>query len=302
MVARLPIAKGKRILCETPFFTASSSFSGEVIESDVVTKLKALPKKQQRQFLSLHNNFPGRYPFSGIVKTNALSCGPNSELCGVYPTICLINHSCLPNAHNNWNSDTQSETIHALRFIRSGEEITISYNNEGGSKSRRAKLKEHFGFDCTCVVCSLPDLERGKSDSRRLEIEQLDNAIGNPLRMMTAPSDGLADCQKLLCLLEEEYERSAEALKARLYYDAFQICITHGDEARASNFAEKAYKSRIFCEGEDSPLTAKSKRFKDNPSAHPNFGFSRAWKTSLRSTPTGLDPNGYEKWLWARAG
>jgi hypothetical protein len=265
------------------------------MEGDNVVKLKLLPKEQQREFLRLHNNFPGQYPFSGIVKTNALPCGPDSAIGGLYPTICLVNHSCLPNAHNNWNSDSQNETIHALRFIRSGEEITISYNKEGSFKSRRSRLKECFGFECTCVVCSLPETERRKSDARRLAIETLDNAIGDPMRVLMMPSDSLADCHKLLRLLEEEYECSAEALKARLYYDAFQICITHSDEARASGFTEKAYKSRILCEGEDSPLTKKMKNFKEKPAAHPNSGLSGAWKTSTGSIPTGLSPDDFDR-------
>ncbi len=46
---------------------------------------------------------------------------------------------------------------------------------------------------------------------------------------MSKPSDCLADCHSLLLLLEEEYDGSAYALIARLYYDAFQISITHGD-------------------------------------------------------------------------
>ncbi len=130
--------KGKRILCEKPLFTTPNMSPRSVMEGNIVTKLKALSKTEQRQFLSLHNNFHGQYPFSGIVKTNALPCGPDSVMGGVYPTICLINHSCLPNAHHNWNSDERCETIHAIRYIKAGEEITISYDKGGPSDSRRS--------------------------------------------------------------------------------------------------------------------------------------------------------------------
>jgi hypothetical protein len=51
-----------------------------LIESDIAAKLKALSKTKQRHFLSLHNNFPSKHPFSGIVKTNALPCGPDSAI------------------------------------------------------------------------------------------------------------------------------------------------------------------------------------------------------------------------------
>jgi hypothetical protein len=150
LVARFNIAKGKRILEEEPLFTTSNLLPISLMESNIATKLKSLSKTEQRQFLSLHNNFPGKNPFSGVVKTSALPCGSDSVIGGIYPTICLINHSCLPNAHNSWNNDTQCETIHAIRYIKSGEEITISYEGGGPSDSRRAHLKDAFGFDCRC--------------------------------------------------------------------------------------------------------------------------------------------------------
>ena len=268
------------------------------METSIAMKLKSLSKTEQRQFLSLHNNFPGKHPFSGVVKTNALPCGPDSVTGGIYPTACLINHSCLPNAHNNWNGDTKCETIHAIRFIKAGEEITISYDKGGSSDSRRTHLRDAFGFDCKCIVCSLPLPELQASDARRDQIQHLDEVIGAPNRLMNKPEDCLTDCHRLLQILEEEYHHGAGAHVARLYYDAFQISITHGDQARASIFAERAYKSRIVCEGEDSPETRRAKDLMDNPAGHRNFGFSMRWKTAVKTVPKGLDVGGFEKWLW----
>ena len=85
---------------------------------------------------------------------------------------------------------------------------------------------------------------------------------------------------------------------ARLYYDAFQISITHSDQARASVFAQRAYESRVICEGQDNPETQKMKKFMKNPAEHLNFGASTRWKTVKGLVPKGLDPEGSEKWLW----
>ena len=298
LVARFNIAKGKRILDENPLFTTPNLSPIGQMESNIAVKLKSLSKTQQRQFLSLHNNFPGKHPFSGIVKTNALPCGPDSMIGGVYPTICLINHSCLPNAHNNWNSDTDSETIHAIRCINAGEEITISYDKGGSSDTRRNHLKDAFGFDCNCSVCSLSLPELKISDARRLQIQHLDDAIGDPNRVMNRPDNCLGDCFSLLQSLEGEYHGGAGAAIPRLYYDAFQICITHGDQARASVFAERAHRSRVICEGEDSPETRKVKDLMKNPAGHRNFGASTRWRTAKGLVPKGLDAGGFEKWLW----
>jgi hypothetical protein len=300
LVARFNVEKGKRILSEKPLFITSNWSSMSQMESSLAGKLKALSKTEQRQFLSLHNNFPGKHPFSGIVRTNALPCGPDSEIGGVYPTICLINHSCLPNAHNSWNIDTKCETIHAIRFIKEGEEITISYDKGGLSDSRRAHLKTAFGFDCNCSVCILPPGDLQASDARRRQIQLLDEAIGDPERVMKNPDESLADCHALLQILEEEFKGSAGVLIARLYYDAFQISISHGDQARASAFADRGYRSRVMCEGEDSPETRRIKSLRDNPAQHRNFGASKRWKTAKGLVPKGLDTDEFEKWLWRR--
>lgn len=298
LIARFNIAEGKRIVCERPFFTVSSILPVDSLEHSIASKLRALSKSEQQQFFLLHNNFPGKHLFIGIVKTNALPCGPNSATGGVYPTVCLINHSCVPNAHHSWNSDLECETIHAVRYIEAGEEITISYDNGSPSGERHAHLKKAFGFDCSCSLCSLPLPGLRISDSRRHQIQLLDDAIGNPDRVMKCPGACLADCLSLLQVLKDEYQGNPGVLSARLYYDAFQISITHGDQARASVFAERAYKSRVLCEGDDSPETLKVKNLTKNPAGHRNFGVSMRWRTAKSQVPRGLSTDAFEEWLW----
>ena len=119
---------------------------------------------------------------------------------------------------------------------------------------------------------------------------------------MNRPADCLADCHSLLQVLEEEYNGGAGASIARLYYDAFQISITHGDQARASVFAARGQQSRVICEGEDSPETRKVKNLMENPAGHRNFGASTRWKTAKGLVPKGLDTGGFERWLWRQGG
>lgn len=298
LVARFHIPVGTRILCEKPLIIVQPKSPNE-LESILATKLKALSKAEQRTFLSLHNNHPGKRPFSGIVRTNALPCGSDSKVGGIYPTICLINHSCLPNSHNNWNSSAEHETIHAIRPIKAGEEITIPYDRGGPSAVRKAFLKTAFGFDCECAGCTLPPSEIQASDARRLRIQDLDANIGDPRRMMSNPEKSLGDCHSLLHVLKEEYGGGAGALIPRLFYDAFQISVAHGDLARASIFAEKAYKARVICEGEDSPATQRAKSLALKPTGHSSFGvYSMKWKTTRETISTGLDTAEFEKWLF----
>lgn len=116
---------------------------------------------------------------------------------------------------------------------------------------------------------------------------------------MSRPHESLRDCYSLLQVLEQEFDGYAGALIARLYYDAFHISIAHGDQARASMFAESAYRARVICEGEDSPETLRVKSLALKPADHSSFGvYSRKWQTTRESVPKGLDTVQFNKWLF----
>jgi hypothetical protein len=148
LVATSDIPQRTRILLEKPLFTVPAQPEA-FMNFYIFAKVKRLTKDEQRQFLSLHNSYRDKPIFRGIIETNALPCGPGSSTGAVYPNICLINHACDPNSYTSWNSDTSSQTVHALRNIKVGEEITISYYLPNKTfHERQAYLKEHFKFDC----------------------------------------------------------------------------------------------------------------------------------------------------------
>lgn len=116
---------------------------------------------------------------------------------------------------------------------------------------------------------------------------------------MSTPKESLGDCHTLLQVLEEEYGECVGVVSARVYYDAFQVSIAHGDEAWASVFAERARKTRMICEGEDSPETQRMQSLALKPASHSSFGLcSTKWKTTRNMVPKGLDTTQFEKWLW----
>ncbi|TGO82514.1 hypothetical protein BPOR_0815g00040 [Botrytis porri] len=96
----------------------------------------------------------------------------------------------------------------------------------------------------TRIICEKPLLK---------DIKNLDDAIGDPFRMKRNPQESLRDCYSLIQVLDQEFDGCA--LLASLYYDVFQTSIAHRDQARVSIFAERAYKARVICEGEDRPET-----------------------------------------------
>jgi hypothetical protein len=163
------ISKGTRILSEKPLFRIPRfGLEQPAIEKAITNKHNLLSQDDQRTFLSLHNNTPGAsYPLTGIAKTNALPLGTDASEGGLFPEASRINHACLPNCQYTQNDNIGEETIHAVRLISKGEEITISYTDKGPFESQRRSLKNLFGFDCTCELCSLPEIARAVSDDRQ---------------------------------------------------------------------------------------------------------------------------------------
>ena len=80
---------------------------------------------------------------------------------GIFPRLCMFNHSCLPNA-------TISQTVagsvrhlsaHTLLPIAAGEELCISYSEAkllNDRDARRAWLSQTYCFQCACILCRTP--------------------------------------------------------------------------------------------------------------------------------------------------
>ena len=76
----------------------------------------------------------------------------------VFTLISRFNHACVPNCHHEWNDALGMETVHAIRPIGKGEELSISYLMPAGRvyEQRQQLLSSKFGFTCGCAMCSLP--------------------------------------------------------------------------------------------------------------------------------------------------
>lgn len=296
LLASRSISRGSCIISEPPLFTTETLEDPATFEKDLGAIVRSLPKEGQRAFLSLHNNNPGKDPFSNIVRSNGYPLGPNSEVGGVFPLIARINHSCRPNAQHVWNEKLKREQVHAIRDLAAGDELTLSYSAGGPSKVRKQALKDHFGFDCACEVCSLPADELKVSDQRLEKAQKLDEGIGNPKRVKMLPEKVLNDCHALLEIYQQE--QIYDLRLPRLYYDAFQISAMHSDQARARLFAKRSREAREVCEGLDSAEVKNLKGLEEKPSSFENFGVTKKWKSAVDDVPSNLDDDAFERWLW----
>ncbi|KAG6304755.1 hypothetical protein E4U45_001152 [Claviceps purpurea] len=240
-----------------------------------------------------HNNTTERY--FDIFQTNCLPAGDVPETSAIFLEACRINHDCDHNALHQWNDNIKRHTVHAVRDIDKGEEITTSYIPYLRSREwRQRALKQSFGFTCSCRICSLPAYE---SEERDRKLEQISR-----LYQLCAAQSTTSSLMKLGYIYAQtcywiELGREDYGF-VESHEEAALLAITHGDLARGRVFAQKAASIWTTVFGSDSPRAIKWGALAQDPSLYITYGFSMTWKTAVGEAPEGLGPDDFEEWLW----
>ncbi|PPQ66612.1 hypothetical protein CVT26_009373 [Gymnopilus dilepis] len=181
-IATRDIKQGELVLREGPLFTIPKAIKGNPTEP-IMQKIIQLTGEEQEAFFNLsYVNFPEHLSPQAhvaqlalaIFQTNAVSTGP--EEVGIFPSMARLNHGCSSafNVVYMWRPEEQSLVVHALKDVKKGEELITTYTNTKKTRDqRRAFLQQHYGFHCTCAVCSLPDDLSKASDERLTTISSL---------------------------------------------------------------------------------------------------------------------------------
>ncbi|KAI1763410.1 hypothetical protein GGR53DRAFT_371330 [Hypoxylon sp. FL1150] len=151
------LSKGLRLYAENPLLRYESTFDAmEDIERsfeyfsffnqagftrlfagtlDVTPFIKTICQWSDRDVARV----PGR--LRQIVRFNSVEGQGTGCLLTIYSS--FLNHSCVPNAFLYWNDMRNTVTVHAIRNISKGEEVTISYFQEAvylNTLQRNARL------------------------------------------------------------------------------------------------------------------------------------------------------------------
>ncbi|TVY73285.1 SET domain-containing protein [Lachnellula suecica] len=306
LVATELIPKGTRILSEEPIITVHQKIVGNaqlgIASTSIREQVDALSEPHRRAFLSMHNIHEfesATEQHLGIFRTNALPADTDGG--GIFLNACRINHACDNNAQKHWNEKIKRNTVHTLRDIDEGEEITIYYLSiDMPHEARQQALQAKFGFTCTCRLCSLPAKESQKSDKRLSEIYRLDGLVGQGglMKIMSSPLQMLRYVDQRVRLYNEQ--RTEDAGLPRAFLDAAQIAITHGDLARGRIFTERAVSGWLTAHGDDSKEVIENKALAQDPRKLQLYGLSMKWETAVEDFPREFGPDDFEDWLWKR--
>ncbi|KAF8637089.1 hypothetical protein AX17_002994 [Amanita inopinata Kibby_2008] len=178
MFALADINPGDLILRERPmclFPIALSVGAINLTPDQLIEQLVSQLTPDTRQvFLSLANcKGKSHHNLRGILNTNALPAQAmpgsyNGVYGGVAHDLSRVNHSCTPNAIQRWCLIDMMFELRALRPIKKGEQVSITYLEPLQTRSqRRRELQAKYSFKCNCPICSLPQVESTRSDIRR---------------------------------------------------------------------------------------------------------------------------------------
>ncbi|KAJ6003540.1 SET domain-containing protein [Penicillium canescens] len=268
LVATINVRQGTRILCEEAAIRIPHNLDqlgSKKQQRYVCRQFNALTEQQRLAFLFLRNIYPYKTPaeqYIGIIRTNAFQIEDGETGGAVFLEASRINHACNNNAQKSWNENIKRHTVHALRDIK---KVKKSQNDE--------ILEEINHLDCLVGQHGL----EGILSSPLRTLRYLDREI--QLYDMTGPDDpGLS----------------------RVYLDAAQVAIVHGDLARGRIFAERAVRSWRISGGSDDKNVIEYGALPQNPSQLPLYGMSMQWKTTVDDALNALGSTEFEDWLWKR--
>ncbi|KAF6228968.1 hypothetical protein HO133_007081 [Letharia lupina] len=266
MFAAKDIRKGTRILAEKPFFSLTErpvvSWSDPYAPNDIFEAFDSLPASEKFKFMGLH--CPERPDCSlrfSIYEANCFEMGSGTCIC---LDAARINHSCIPNAHYSWNSSIERETVHAVKDISKGEEITVSYCSAIRTLQERKRELKPYVFTCRCPACQT-DTDFGiRSQVRRQQMQDLDHEIADYQNDPPAARAEYGHCDERSAILELVNLINQEGLvyeTSLAYHDAAKCALKRGLRKKALKYASKKLDVDLCCVGRDSPFYKETMAF-----------------------------------------
>jgi SET domain len=217
--------RGTRIVSEKPLFSIPRSNGCN--PSDIQAAFEMLSPENKSRFFELHDaHIPNRSRVESTFGTNYIEQGNGA---GTFLTTSRINHSCLLNTHFSFDEKTGEETVQAIKDIKVGEEILISYCKPFYTATERQK-----------------------------QLKQWDKMPGSAT-WLTRTTNPMGAIEGLIDLLEQE--GLTHGSLSRTYADAAKWGKKLGRHAKAKIWAQRWRESDRVCVCLDSSIAEESWAF-----------------------------------------
>lgn len=274
VVANHPLTRGDPIMAHTPVLLIHQAFKEEPDKDRqhqlLDLALQSLPGHTADLFMGQMAHNPDEHPVAARLTTNAFRLdlgGDDGQHYGAFPEVGKTNHDCRPNAAYYVDQSTLMHITTAVRPIKAGEEITITYLDPLAPRAdRQERAQSHWGFGCACPYCSATAEEVAESDKRLKELRWIEGQLQDLKNTSNDVSVGLITY--LLKLYEDErlHCRIANAyILAALNFNVL------GFDQRAVKYASLAIDALKIEKGEGSPHVESMEELKRDPKGHPTF-------------------------------
>ncbi|KAJ8124861.1 hypothetical protein O1611_g8779 [Lasiodiplodia mahajangana] len=267
LVATRAIRRGERIMAAKPAFLVHREAFMELPLEDIYSLMdmavNRLPKPRRESYLAQAGTMGG-HKITDILFTNSFQVALADQdgfHYANFPDVSIFNHDCRPNLAFFVDKNLTHYT-YAVRDIRPGEELTISYLDGLQVRSmRQERTQNSLGFSCGCSQCSLPKKESAESDNRLLAISQIEKNLSD--FNGKAPSPTMIEEYVALYRKERlEYKMAEAYTLAALNYNLI------GKAGMAKKYARLSVEATLLESGPDAADVAQMKILADSPKSH----------------------------------
>jgi len=252
---------GELLFAEAPLLSwpAGLEMTADGIAPTLSDLVASLAPGACAQFSTLCQE-PGKHgdlrSFKGVWQTNALPSRDDGGA-SMYANASLINHSCRP-CLNHTYTEAQSQALFVVEpMVKQGEQLTIAYISQPGTREqRRERLRDAFGFDCACALCSLEGAALRQSDVRQRRMVDLEAFIDSST---SGGGERPQDEAHVLAAIEEmllvqKQEGLPITWGQRFMMIAIGLCERSGNLKAAARWAWRAQEATRIGGGADSPV------------------------------------------------
>ena len=288
VIATRRFSSGERIIVEQPlvYWHSKTGDDGEHDWAELDGIVSSLCDTDRRAFFGLCDKHADQHGHAktahGIWNSNSF---PTEDVMGdglaaardgvqrsaVYRLCSRINHACRPSCFAAWSAALGQQTVHALRDVAPGEELSIAYvggAEAGVRESRQRLLRDKYHFDCTCDVCCLQGASLAASEARQARMhhlhamlaagppaadEALDGLVTEHLRLMA--EEGLpliwGRAGVIHALVRAKNRGDTRAAAAWAAEGASAVRLALGDDARAFDKLEGLHRAFATVAGDE---------------------------------------------------